>query len=212
MPEVSVAELDVGMRMLYPRASQSSVRKDVEASRSAGYIRRRKERGVDAHVIQDPVIGLTDFNIPVRRVELRLEKFLPRIKKFEVEGGVWSWSEEKAPLCFGFGSHLFIKVERNRDGTVSHIWFDSMTEEEEEITALREAFNGLDEICSMLIADYWTKDVGLISDPAFMKSYMSRLVAVPEPPQPWFQKLYARLLMSKGPKRAKARAARRGRG
>jgi hypothetical protein len=61
------------------------------------------------------------------------------------------------------------------------IWFDTRSNVEEELFALRRALEAINEIHPSMIADYWLNTGGLIGDQAFLDAYIEGLrgTAVP---------------------------------
>ncbi|EBA11185.1 hypothetical protein [Roseobacter sp. CCS2] len=178
MTKIHIHEDDEGMRCLYPVAAMDDVRRDLhKAAQNAAENRAADGVGwTDIHTIENPAANYRSHKIKVSAVANQLITILPRIKYFEVGAGRGNpfHKLQKRAYCFGFGKHLFIKIE-TRLRYVTNIWYDVGVCSNDELSALRKAFELIDDITPSIIVDYWESTCGPIGRSDFMDQYIAEL-------------------------------------
>lgn len=202
MPKVHIHEDDEGMRNLYPAGAMDDASEDLAKARQNAQT-ALAPGGVgwtDIHPIKDPARWFREAEMDVGALSKAVGAVLPRITAFEVgfgSGNPFRYSDPD-PLCFGFGRALFLKFEAEGD-LVTGIWFDVETTEETKLSALRRAFEAINEIAPVMIADYWLNSGGLIADQDYLDAYFDKLGAAaarsgPDAtPLSWWSRLMIRL-------------------
>lgn len=178
MSKVHIHEDDEGMRNVYPASAISDVMDDVAAAK-LNSVESRAPNGVgwtNLHVVQEPKKSFLEIGLEWQSVANAIGEVLPRIKEFEVGFHTDNPLHYKDldPACYGFGQSLYVKLKTDGD-YLKGIWFDSRSNVEEELSALRRALEAINEIHPSMIADYWLNTGGLIGDQAFLDAYMEGL-------------------------------------
>ena len=178
MSKVHIHEDDEGMRNVYPASAISDVMDDIAAAK-LNSVESRAPNGVgwtNLHLIQKPEKSFLEIGMEWQCVAKAIGEFLPRIKEFEVGFHTENPLHYKDldPTCYGFGQSLYVKLETDGD-YLKAIWFDTRSNVEEELFALRRALEAINEIHPSIIADYWLDTAGLIGDQAFLDSYIEGL-------------------------------------
>lgn len=184
MSKVHIHEDDEGMRNVYPVNAISDVMDDIAAAK-LNSVENLAPNGVgwtDVHAIQEPEKSFLEIGLEWQSVANAIGEVLPRIKEFEVGFGTNNPFHYKDldPTCYGFGQSMYLKLETDGD-YLKAIWFDTRSNVEEELFALRRALEAINEIHPSMIADYWLNTGGLIGDRAFLDAYIEGLrgTAVP---------------------------------
>lgn len=184
MSKVHIHEDDEGMRNLYPANAISDVMDDIAAAK-LNSVENLAPNGVgwtDVHAIQEPEKAFLEIGLEWQSVANAIGEVLPRIKEFEVGFGTNNPFHYKDldPTCYGFGQSMYLKLETDGD-YLKAIWFDTRSNVEEELFALRRTLEAINEIHPSMIADYWLNTGGLIGDRAFLDAYIEGLreTAVP---------------------------------
>ncbi|WP_341366456.1 hypothetical protein [Yoonia sp. BS5-3] len=184
MSKVHIHEDDEGMRNVYPANAISDVMDDIAAAKLHS-VENLAPNGVgwtDVHAIQEPEKSFLEIGLEWQSVANAIGEVLPRIKEFEVGFGTNNPFHYKDldPTCYGFGQSVYLKLETDGD-YLKAIWFDTRSNVEEELFALRRALEAINEIHPSMIADYWLNTGGLIGDQAFLDAYIEDLrgTAVP---------------------------------
>lgn len=208
MLKVHIHEDDEGMRNVYPADTVNDVMDDIAAAQVSS-VENLAPNGIgwtDVHAIREPEKSFLELGFEWQSVADAIGNILPRIKEFEVGFGANNpfHYKDHDPLCFGFGQSMYLKLETDGD-YLKAIWFDTRTDVEEELSALRRALEAIDEIHPSMIADYWLNTGGLIGNKAYLDAYMDGLreAAVPstdasilnEEPisAPWWSRVIVRL-------------------
>lgn len=152
------------MRNLYPLASQSEVRADVqEAIAAAGKNQDPSGCGwTGMHVIKPPSMTYVDAGLLLSDAAAALQEIMPCVRRFYA--GTFasigsarrdpSGSYEEDAWCFGFDERCYLKLEPKGDH-VEHIWFDLGRTRPAHAAALRRAVAAIDRLAPSLIADYF---------------------------------------------------------
>jgi hypothetical protein len=174
MSKVHIHEDDEGMRNVYPAGAISDVMDDIAAAKlNSAESRAPNGFWTNLHRIQEPKKSFLEIGLEWQSVAKAIGDFLPRIKEFEVGFHTENPLHYKDldPTCYGFGQSLYVKLETDGD-YLKGIWFDTRSNVEEELFALRCALEAINEIYPSMVADYWLDTAGLIGDQAFLDSYM----------------------------------------
>ncbi len=192
MTKIHVHEDDEGMRNLFPRPASREALRDLETAKASGE-RHRAPNGLgwtEVHTIREPADSFRALNRDFKDLAEAIERELPRIRHFEVgfgEGNPFHYSDTDA-YCFGFGRHLYLKLD-TVDDRLSGIWFDASTVKDDELLALRRALEAIDKIEPVMIADYWLNLGGPVCDPLFLNDYFAALKTSALPPAPEVPKI-----------------------
>lgn len=175
MSKVHIHEDDEGMRNVYPADTTSDVMDDIAAAK-ANSVENLAPNGfgwTDVHAIREPEKSFLEIGLEWQSVANKIGKFLPRIEEFEVGFGTNNpfHYKDHDPKCFGFGQSMYLKLETDGD-YLKAIWFDTRSNVEEELSALRRALEAINEIHPSMIADYWLNTGGLIGDQVFLDAYI----------------------------------------
>lgn len=184
MSKVHIHEDDEGMRNVYPADTLDGVMDDIAAAKVSS-VENLAPNGVgwtDVHAIQEPEKSFVEIGLEWQSVANAIGEVLPRIKEFEVGFGTNNPFHYKDlnPTCYGFGQSMYLKLETDGD-YLKAIWFDTRSNVEEELFALKRALEAINEIHPSMIADYWLDTGGLIGDQSFLDAYIEGLrgTAVP---------------------------------
>lgn len=182
-PVIAIHEDDWGMRNLWPALTgEHAVREMGESIAAAERNRDPSGFGWTAmHEIQSPDVTFRDIGLTAAAAEAAIDGIMPRVRWFSATVGLSIGQAEKDPwgsyeedaLCFGFDRSCFIKLDC-QDGMVVHIWFEA-TGDATQLAALRAAIEAVDRISPAVIADFWIKAVGPVSDTYFMDRYFAHL-------------------------------------
>ena len=189
MSKVHIHEDDEGMRNVYPANAMTDVMDDIAAAK-LNSVENFAPNGVgwtDVHAIQEPEKLFLEIRLEWQSVAKAIGEILPRIKEFEVGFGTNNpfHYRDLDPTCYGFGQSMYLKLETDGD-YLKAIWFDTRSNVEEELFALKRALEAINEIHHSMIADYWLNTGGLIGDQAFLDAYIEGLrgTAVPSTDPP----------------------------
>lgn len=129
--------------------------------------------------VREPSVIYGSLEIDLNALTSSLEQVLPRIRKFEIGFGANNpfHSLEIDSHCYGFGTHLYVKLEIEH-GELQSIWFDVWKAPPEETEALQQAFGVIEQYVPSMIADYWLNCSGKLADQNFIKTYFQQF---PEP-------------------------------
>ncbi|MFW2541551.1 hypothetical protein ACN2XU_02835 [Primorskyibacter sp. 2E107] len=185
---IQIHEDDVGMRVLYPAAAAPAVLNDLaQAQAEAEANRLPSGFWSDVHSIKEPEESFRNSGLTLKDASRAL-CLLPRIRTFSSGyGGDLSLASAPDAQCYGFGAHLYIKLEVT-EGALDAIWFDVTRTTKDERCALRAGLERLDAATPLVLADYWMNMGGLVRDTAFMDRYFAELavtserMAKPSPP------------------------------
>lgn len=184
MSKVHIHEDDEGMRNVYPAHAINEVMDDIAAAKVHS-VENLAPNGVfwtSVYGIKKPEKSFLEIGLDWQSFANALGKILPKVEEFEMGFGANNFFRYKDhdPICFGFGQSMYIKLETDGD-YLEAIWFDTRSNVEEELSALRRALEAIDEIHPLMIADYWLDTGGLIGDQAFIDAYIEGLrgTAVP---------------------------------
>ncbi len=178
---VSIHEDDEGMRNLYAASAADAVFSEMDKAIAASEKNRSASGlGWDAmHMIKHPSPTFADEGLKTTQLATALEGIIPRISRFTI-GGTTSnpfYSEDENPLAFGYGDELYIKAEVSGD-LVSHIWYDVQTSETAKLRGLRRTFEAINEVIPCVLADYWSKADGFLSNGEFLDDYFAFLASL----------------------------------
>ena len=212
MSKVHIHEDDEGMRNVYPADTFNDVMKDIAAAKASS-VENLAPNGIgwtDVHAIREPEKSFRELGFEWRIVADAISVFLSKITEFEVGFGTnnpFHYKDDN-PICFGFGQSMYLKLETDGD-YLTAIWFDSRTNNEKEMSALRRALEALDEIHPSMIADYWLNTGGFIGDQAYLDAYIDGLrgtavastypsISNEEPvPRNWWSRVITRLFKTR---------------
>ncbi|MFZ1727761.1 MAG: hypothetical protein WBO29_13005 [Albidovulum sp.] len=175
MLKVHIHEDDLYMRNLYPSAALDEAKQDIANAVDAG-IKNRAPDGwgwTDIYLTQPPAITYASLGVQMADMAAVISPILPRIPNFEVGFG---WQPPDRPketnaYCYGFGRQLFLKLDA--DGPlVANLWFDARTNQDAELTKLKEALLAINGLIPSIIVDYWLNATGEIDDKKFFQRYL----------------------------------------
>lgn len=181
---IHVHEDDWGMRNLYPIAVRAAVERDIADAADAGE-RNRDPSGfgwTDMYVTQPPEQGYADVGLTLAAAEAVLTPILPRVRNFNAT--VFSAMGRSTPdpygayedeaWCFGLGPHCYVKLDE-QDDLVGGVWFDINTDDPDAIDRLRRAILAIDALVPSMIADYFLKFSGAVSEEGSIERYFTLL-------------------------------------
>ncbi len=177
MTSVHIHEDDEGMRNLYPAAGFADALADINEAAAASQ-RNRAPDGVgwtDMHLIAEPSVTYGQLGVNVDDIAGAIAPYMPRIRHFSVGFGAGNpfSSRQTDAQCYGFGNHLYLKLE-TKGRSLTHIWFDVNTDGD-ELVALRHALMAIEARVPSGIADYWMHAAGLLADADFVDRYFAAL-------------------------------------
>lgn len=187
MAKIHIHEDDEGMRNLYPVAAQGEASDDLSAAQASGEKNRAPEGlgWTDVHAITEPAMSFRALNRSFAEIAEAIGREMPRLRQFEVgfgEGNPFHHTDDDA-YCYGYGRHLYLKLDVDGD-RLTAIWYDASTSDDEELLGLRRAVQAIDRIEPVMIADYWLNQGGAVGDPSFLNGYFASLKASAIPPAP----------------------------
>ena len=156
MAKIHIHEDDEGMRNVYPVSDVRKIVDDlaVAQAKSESNLAPDGIGWTDIHVIQGPDTSFRKLEIEWQKISDSVGAILPRIREFEVgfgAGNPFHYRDDDAQ-CFGFGRRMYIKLET--DGKfLNAIWFDATSDDREDLSALRRAFEAIDALHPSMIAD-----------------------------------------------------------
>ena len=174
---INIHEDHVGMRNLFPSIVSDAVFAEMDKAIEASE-KNRSESGLgwdDIHVPELPEKDYSDAGLLLEECAKVLEEVLPRVNNFIIgltPNNPFYCKEEDA-YCYGFGNHLFIKLE-TKGQFVSNIWYDIQTHDMNELTTIRQAFLAIEALSSSVITDFWLQSDGYLADSSFLDAYFEQ--------------------------------------
>lgn len=173
---ININEDDVGMRNLLPLIASDSAFAEMDKAIEASDA-NRSDSGLGwdkIHVIEQPEQNYEDAGLLLDDCARALEEILPRVTRFEIGFTPNNpfYSKENEAYCYGFGNHLFIKLE-TKNKYVSNIWYEIQTQDVEELAAIRQAFSAIDALSPSLLSDYWLQSDGYLADSSYLDAYFA---------------------------------------
>ncbi|WP_347311506.1 hypothetical protein [Defluviimonas sp. SAOS-178_SWC] len=174
MIKVHIHEDDVGIRNLYPASALREISDDLSVVQ-ASFEKNRSPDGLgwsEIHIVQEPENSFLSLNPKLADIVSVIELELPRIDEFEVGFGSDNPLHhfERDALCYGFGRHLYLKLDADGDD-LRAIWYEARSRDPEELLALRRAIEAVDGVQPLMLADYWLNLGGLVRDSEFLDRY-----------------------------------------
>ncbi|XWN29496.1 MAG: hypothetical protein ROR55_18615 [Devosia sp.] len=185
MVSIDCHEDSEGLRVIYPVGEMFAVRRDMQKAQDT----LANEPGdgrygfYNIHVVAAPKSTFADHNLKVEDCIPVLSKIFPRAETYTVHPLILSVEplryspQEKDPVVFGVGDHLFLKVERAGE-FVQYFWYECWFEPEAALVSkLREAFVAINALVPAMIADYCLDRFGAIGDERFLSTYLTALAS-----------------------------------
>jgi hypothetical protein len=184
---IHIHEDDWAMRALHPIAVAQQITGDLEAAKQAALENRSPDGAgwTNVHLIAEPTLDYSAFNLPISKIAEVLEPILPRVRKFTATASAGFTpgvvdpygSYDADAYCFALSQDCFIKCEVMSEAPtrVKSIWYEARDARKEALSKLRSAFQAIDALCPSVIADYWLDLSGEIANNTFLSAYFETL-------------------------------------